>query len=212
VKTGADDVFLLERECPGTRPAIRGRDIGAWECHPRRYLLWTHGADGLPLAQLTRPARERLACHEARLRQRSDYRAGPPWQLFRTALGLAPHRVVWPDLGRRLEAVVPPADIVPLNTVYGIATRDAADAGALCVLLNSRWLTALARLVADPARGGFRRFNARVVRELPVPARGSPAWEELTRRGQARDPADDFIADLFGLDVAERRALAAHSV
>ena len=212
VKTGADDLFLLDHECPGTRPAVRGRDIAAWECHPRRYVLWTHAADGSPLAQLPRPLKQQLERHEARLRQRADYRRGPPWQLFRTALALAAHRVIWADLNRRLEAVVPSPELVPLNTVYGIATRDAADAAALCALFNSRWLTALARLVADPARGGYRRFNARVMCGLPVPPRESTAWMELARRGSACQPADDLVADLLRLDGAERRALAAHSV
>jgi hypothetical protein len=99
---------------------------------------------------------------------------------------------------------------VPLNTVYGIATRDSADAAALAALFNSCWLTALARLVADPARGGFRRFNARVVRGLPVPAQESPAWAELARRGQYCESADDLLADVFQLDAADRRALAAN--
>jgi hypothetical protein len=212
VKTGADDLFLVDHESPGTRPAIRGRDVVAWRCKPRRHVLWTHGADGTPLARLSREFSERLSLHEERLRLRADYRGGPPWQLFRTGLGFAAHRVVWPDLGRRLAAAVPAPEVVPLNTVYGIATRDAADAAALAALFNSCWLTALARLVADPARGGFRRFNARVVRGLPVPAAASPLWAELARRGQRCEPADDLVADAFELDAADRRALAADSL
>jgi hypothetical protein len=212
VKTGADDLFLVDHEHPGTRPAVRGRDIAAWRCQPRRFVFWTHGADGMPLARLPREFSERLSQHEDRLRHRSDYRGGPPWQLFRTALGLAAHRVVWPDLGRRLAAAVPAPEVVPLNTAYGIATREAADARALSALFNSSWLTALARLVADPARGGFRRFNARVVRGLPVPPAGSAVWAELARRGQRCEPADDLVADAFELDTTDRRALAADSL
>jgi Eco57I restriction-modification methylase len=212
VKTGADDVFLLDRECPGTRPAIRGRDISAWRCRPRRYVLWTHGPDGLPLARLPRELVDLLSRHEERLRRRADYKAGPPWQLFRTGLGFATHRVIWPDIGRRLAAAVPTAELVPLNTAYGIATRDATDAAALAALFNSCWLTALARIIADPARGGFRRFNARVVRGLPVPRSGSAAWAELARRGECCESADDLVADALQLDAADRRALAADSL
>jgi hypothetical protein len=212
VKTGADDVFITDCECVGSRPALRGRDIAAWRCRPRRFLLWTHGADGQPLARLPRELTERLSRHEERLRRRSDYKAGPPWQLFRTGLGFAAHRVVWPDLGRRLAAAVPDAELVPLNTVYGIATSGAADAAALAALFNSCWLTALARLVADPARGGFRRFNARVVRGLPVPAQSSTVWAELARRGACCEPADDLVAEALHLDAADRRALAADSL
>jgi len=209
VKTGADDLFLVARACAGTRPAVRGRDIAAWRCEPRRYLLWTHGVDGQPLARLPATLAERLNPHGERLRRRADYRGGSPWQLFRTALAFAPHRVVWRDLSRRLTAAVPAPDMVPLNTVYGIATRDDADSAALAAWFNSRWLTALARLTADPARGGFRRFNARVVRELPVPRVGAPFWTELARRGRRCEPADDVVADALELDETDRRALAA---
>ncbi|HEV8305118.1 MAG TPA: hypothetical protein VGQ25_09175 [Gemmatimonadales bacterium] len=210
VKTGADDLFLVAAPCAGTRPALRGRDLGPWRCETRRYVLWTHGPDGRPLARLPATLAAHLAPHLERLRRRADYRAGAPWQLFRTGLATAPHRVVWADLGRRLAAAVPDADVVPLNTVYGIATRDAADAVALSALFNSRWLTALARLVADPARGGFRRFNAGVVRALPIPTPASPAWTALAALGggEGRGPADDTVADALELDHADRRALA----
>src|SRR3989442_8341907 len=208
VKTGADDLFLVDHECPGTRPAVRGRDIQAWRCRPRRFVLWTHGRDGRPLAVLPQEVSEHLAAHGDRLRGRSDYRGGPPWQLFRTALGLARHRVVWPDLHRRLAAAVPDADVVPLDTVYGIVTRGPADAAALAALFNSRWLTALARLVADPARGGFRRFNARVVRALPVPAPESSAWRAPAAAGASGCTHDAAVADLYNLHASDPPALA----
>jgi len=212
VKTGADDLFLVDQEQPGTRPAVRGRDIGAWRCTPRRHVLWTHGSDGAPLNRLPTEAARRLATHEDRLRQRADYKGGPPWQLFRTALGCAVHRVVWADLSRRLGAVVPPPEVVPLNTVYGIVTRTAADAAALAALFNCRWHSALARLVADPARGGFRRFNARVISGLPIPPNDSAVWPELANRGARCEPADDLVAEALELDGADRRALAADSL
>jgi len=212
IKTGADDLFVLDREFPGTRPAVRGRDITAWQCVPRRFLLWTHAIDGAPFARLPAELRQHLGEHEERLKRRADYRRGPPWQLFRTALGFAAHRVVWPDLGKRLAAAVPAPDVVPLNTVYGIVTRERADAAALAALLNSCWLTALARFVADRARGGFRRFNARVVGSLPTPPANSAAWAELAARGSRCEPADDLVADALELDGADRRALAEDSL
>jgi hypothetical protein len=207
VKTGADDVFLVPVESTGTRPAVRGRDLGAWRCDPRLHLLWTHGTDGRPLSHLPSGVAAQLAPHVERLRRRADYRTGALWQVFRTGLARAQHRVLWPDLGRRLAAAVPEPAIVPLNTVYGIVARDHDDAIGLAALLNSRWLTALARLVADPARGGFRRFNAHVVRDLPVPSAGSPAWAALTTLGARRESSDDAVADAFELDSRDRRAL-----
>src|SRR5207244_5097425 len=95
------------------------------------HLLWTHGPDGRPLARLPAELARALDPHIERLCRRSDYRGGPAWQLFRIALADAPCRVIWPDLARRLAAAVPDAGVVPLNTVYGIATRAADDAYAL---------------------------------------------------------------------------------
>jgi len=209
VKTGADEVFLVAQPGPGTRPVVRGRDLRPWRATPRAHLLWTHGPDGRPLARLPAELARALEPHVERLCRRSDYRSGPAWQLFRTALADAPHRVIWPDLGRRLAAVVPEAGVVPLNTVYGIVTRAADDAYALAALLNSRWLTALARLSADPARGGFRRFNARVVRGLPLPPANLAHWRALADQGRANSADDDAIADMYQLEAADRRALDA---
>src|SRR2546422_94566 len=180
VKTGADEVFLVAQPGPATRPVVRGRDLRPWRATPRAHLLWTHGPDGRPLARLPAELARALDPHVERLCRRSDYRSGPAWQLFRVALADAPHRVIWPDLARRLAAVVPDAGVVPLNTVYGIVTRAADDAYALAALFNSRWLTALARLSADPARGGFAR-GARAARPRAARARRQRAVAGMAR-------------------------------
>jgi len=208
VKTGADRVFLVPTQVTGARPAVRGRDLTRWVATPRLYVLWPHDQAGRPLDRLEGALARQLEPHIDRLIRRADYRGGPAWQLFRTKLALSMHRVLWPDLSRQLAAVVPPPEVVPLNTVYGIATRNADDAHALAALLNSRWCTALARLTADPARGGFRRFNARVVGGLPLPVIDEPAWSSLADLGRLCEPADALAAELYHLDAADRRVLA----
>ncbi len=208
VKTGADEVFLVAEPGPRTRPAARGRDLSPWIAVPRLHLLWTHGSDGRVLPALPPDLEAHFARHTPRLLSRSDYRSGPLWQLFRLALASRAHRVIWPDLASRLVAAVPAAELVPLNTVYGIATRRAEDACALAALLNSRWMSALAGLAADPARGGFRRFNARVVGDLPVPPAGAPAWELLAEAGRRRIAGDEIVAQALELDQSDMRALA----
>ncbi|HTY06141.1 MAG TPA: N-6 DNA methylase [Gemmatimonadales bacterium] len=207
VKTGADDLFLVPEPLPGTRPALRGRDCSPWRVEPRLHLLWTHEADGRPRMTLEEAVSARLAPGMERLRGRADYRGGPPWQLFRLGLAIARTKVVWPDLARRLAAAVPRPDVVPLNTVYGIVTRSPDEAHALAALFNSRWYTALAGLRADPARGGFRRFNARVVRQLPLPPGGQVIWSRLAQWGRAGEVDDDAVAESLGLDARDRRAL-----
>jgi len=207
VKTGADDLFLVTEPCEGSRPAVRGRDCARWQVEIRRHLLWTHEPDGRVRARLHAAMSGHLEGVAEQLKQRADYRGGPPWQLFRLGLALAAHRVIWPDVARRLSASVPEPRMVPLNTVYGIVTRSADEAHALAALFNSRWYTALAALRADPARGGFRRFNARVIRILPLPAAGHPIWAGLAQCGRRHEVDDDSVAEALHLDARDRRAL-----
>jgi hypothetical protein len=207
VKTGADELFLVTEPCEESRPALRGRDCGRWRVEPRVHLLWTHEPDGRVRARLNASMASRLEGVADRLRQRADYRGGPPWQLFRLGLAIAANRVIWPDLARRLSASVPAPEMAPLNTVYGIVTRTADEAYALSALFNSRWYTALASLRADPARGGFRRFNARVIRVLPLPPAANGIWGRLAQWGREAEVDDDAVAECLGLDARDKRAL-----
>jgi hypothetical protein len=207
VKTGADALFLTTAPGRYTVPAVRGRDVTPFAAHPRVFLYWTHDGAGRPLERLPATLAAHFEPHRDRLERRADYRGGPPWQLFRTALARAPHRVIWPDLARRLAAAVPGAGVVPLNTVYGVATRGPGEAFALAALLNARWLTALARLAADPARGGFFRCNATVVGRLPLPRASAPGWERLSALGARGETDDHLVAELLELDATDLRAL-----
>ena len=176
VKTGANAVFLnpdADVEPHLLRPALRGRDITAWSAEAKVSIIWTHDANGSPRTALPPLADSYFRRHTARLRGRADFRTGPPWQLFRVGPALAEYKVVWADIARRLEAVpLTPRThraVVPLNTCYLIPTKSAEGACALAAWLNSTWIRAAAAVRADPARGGFARFNARVVSSLPLP-------------------------------------------
>jgi hypothetical protein len=207
VKTGADDLFVTELPAPHALPAARGRDVQAFRVEQRVFLYWTHDRHGRPLERLPADLARHFLAHEERLRRRADYRGGPPWQVYRTALARAPHRVVWADLGRTLAAAFLDPGVVPLNTLYGVATRERDEALALTALLNARWLTALARLAADAARGGFFRFNARVVSRLPLPRASSPGWAALTQLGARGETDDGLVRELLELDALDVKAL-----
>ena len=175
-KTGADRIFLdppdsVEPEL--IRWAVRGRDLAPFRALPRRTLLWTHDDHGRPLERLPPGAARYLGSHAAVLRARSDHRGGPLWSLFRAGPAGAAHRVVWPDLSRRLAAAAledrPDRRLVPLNTCYVIVTAGSGAAHALAAWLNSTWMRTLAGLVAQPAASGYRRFGAATVGSLPLP-------------------------------------------
>lgn len=221
VKTGADAVFLDppgDVEASVIRPAVRGRDVRAFRVMPAHRLLWPADRLGVPLPRLPLGAARHLAAHAATLRRRADYRDGPYCTLFRTRLACRGHRLVWPDLSRRLEAAPlagPGLDrAVPLNTVYVLALPDADTLLRLAAWLNLTWVRALARSRATVAASGFARFNAAVVEALPLP---DPALTdaELLRIGRAaaggggfdQSAADERGAELLGLRARERDAL-----
>lgn len=202
VKTGANAVFLdppPEIEPALVRLALRGRDVRPFSVHPSGHMLFTHGRDGQPFARLPANALRHLTRHEGLLRARIDYQGGPFWTLFRVRGALAPHRVVWADLARQLTpaALASPGDVavVPLNSCYLIAASDRNAALTLTAWLNSTWLRVLARASADRAAGGFARFNARVVAELPLPSTviGDRRLTELARRGAAGQPIQEEL-------------------
>jgi hypothetical protein len=190
------------------RPVVRGETLGRWHCtggrdpgappndrgrarrapRPRpEWIIWTHddpalGSSG-PRTHLPIHAERWLGHWRHRLAARSDTRGQLPWwALFRTA-GAAPTcpRVVWADVGRAPRVACLPAGdtTVPLNSCYVMCAPDLADAHALTALLNSAIAAAWLNILAEPARGGYRRYLAWTVALLPAPSRWARAREML---------------------------------
>lgn len=242
-KTGADRLFVgelkrldgdwatvvldgteLSIETTVLRPALRGRDVRPFEAAPTQVLLCAHRPAGDCPTRLPPRAAGYIAARERRLRARVDYQTGPPWTLFRLRAALAANRVVWPDIARQPIAVAldetPFAHAVPLNTCYVAPAPDRNTALVIAAVLNSTWAMASATSVADEARGGYRRINARVAGAIPVPPPG-PATTALCALSAAahdgnrppQDDLDDAVAEALGLSASARdalRRLAAH--
>ena len=165
--TGSVELSLL-------RPALRGDAVRTWTRETRdEWIIWTHDETGAPLPRLPARARLWLGRHYSALALRSDaVRARRWWSLFRIdAADARRWRVVWADIGRRPRAaVVPPGDrTVPLNSCYVVRCNDEPDAWALAALLNSPLCAAWLNVIAEPARGGYRRYLGWTVGLLPVP-------------------------------------------
>ena len=221
VKTGANHLFLApaaEIEEELLRPAVHGKDLRAFLATPSGRIVWTHDAHGVVRLSLPPQASRHFKRHADALRGRSDDVGAVPWSLFRAAAGRPVPRVIWADLARRLEAaclVEPPSlDWVPMNSCYVVLADSTAGALALCAWLNSTWIRAAARATADPASGGFARFNARAVGAVPLPraALGDERLTALARRGGAGDDVQAELDELVGtwleLRPRDRRALA----
>jgi hypothetical protein len=88
---------------------------------------------------------------------------------------------VWADFGKAPRALVLPAGdpAVALNTCYVLPCADPHDALAFAALLNSPLAAAWLNVLAEPARGGYRRYLAWTVALLPVPREWGRARSEL---------------------------------
>jgi len=212
-----DDLVELEQDL--LRPVLRGRDVAAFAATPTRVVLWPYDRSGRCRHRL--PTHTAAYAHRitAQLHGRADYQRGPPWCLFRVRGAVRPHRVVWADIARHLQAVALDAvhpDAVPLNSCYVAAPADARSALVLAATLNSTWARVLLHATSDEARGGYRRHNARATGAVPVPTPGatSDAVADLSARAHRdrdvdQDDLDRAVAEALALPTAVRRDLRA---
>ena len=199
-ETGSVELSLL-------RPALRGDAVTPWTRRAcDEWIIWTHDDGGAPLARLPDRARAWLDRRRGTLAARSDARGRRWWSLFRVdAAARAKPRVVWADFGRRPRALVLPAGdpTVPLNSCYVLPCETERDAWALAALLNSTIAAAWLNAIAEPARGGYRRYLGWTVAQLPLPSDWSRARGVL---GSARASEDDAllaaVLEAYGLDHA----------
>jgi hypothetical protein len=95
-----------------------------------------------------------------------------------------------------------------------VICRGPETALALCAWLNSTWIRAAARATADPANGGYARFNARAVGAVPLPpgALEDPRLAALAGRGAAGEDIqlelDALAGDWLELGADNRRILS----
>jgi hypothetical protein len=204
------------------RPVIRGETLRGWTVDRRaehEHIVWAHDNAGAPLRALPPLARHWLAPWRRRLMARSDAHGRTPWwSLFRIDAARSDRpRVVWADLGRTPRALVLPAGdpSVPLNSCYVVSCSSLPDAYAFAALLNSRLAAAWLDALAEPARGGYRRYLGWTTALLPVPIDWRNARAVLAPLGaQACNgavPRDDDLLEAtlaaYGLDRAEIASL-----
>jgi hypothetical protein len=181
VKTGFNEAFILNRnqaseaniEPHMLRPSLRGDAIQRWNVQASGdVIVWTHDAAG-PSTSLPPETKRWLQRWRPELERRSDLkRSDRWWRLFRTECSdTSRSRVVWADIGRQPRAAILQAGdpTTPLNTCYVIRCENEEDAHTLTALLNSPLTDARLAIVAEPARGGYRRYFGWTMSLLPIP-------------------------------------------
>ena len=181
------------------RPLVRGETLETWKTTGQReYIVWPHCDNNLPRKELPPLARRWLLPFREQLGARGDLHGRLPWwTVFRTESARREHaRVIWADFGIRPRAIVvdPGDSIVPLNTCYAISCNTLDDARGLATLLNGPLASAWLNVVAEPARGGYRRYLGWTVSLLPLPSEWERARERLAPLG-ARAMSGDVPSD-----------------
>ena len=195
----AESGVVVDVEPALLRPLIRGEHVarGRVPANGER-VRWTHDSRGLPLDRLPPRAERWLRGWRRRLLARSDARGTARWwTLFRTESAASDvTRVVWADFGKTLIAAVLDAGdpAVPLNTCYVARCQDPDDALVLAAVLNSPLASAWLAVLAEPARGGYRRYLGWTISLLPIPRdwdRARSILIPLGARGRAGAPVSD---------------------
>ncbi len=194
------------------RPLVRGETLGAWNLNgPREYLVWPHDEDGRPLRTLPPLAQRWLLSFGDKLHGRSDLHGRLPWwTLFRTeSASPASPRVIWADFGLAPRAIVLEAGnpIVALNSCYVAACKNLKDAHALATLINGPLVSAWLNTLAEPARGGYRRYLGWTMSLLPIPGDWTRAREQLAPLGQRA-----MLGDVASQDEMLNAALSAYGL
>jgi adenine-specific DNA-methyltransferase len=214
VRSADDQRIVIERDL--LRPLVRGEGLRRW-CAPASpdRIIWTHDANGSPLASLPPHAARWFARWRRQLNARTDARRQSRWwSLFRTEAARCDRpRVVWGDVGREPRAAVFEAGdpSVPLNSCYVVRCRDQQDAYAFAALLNGPVARAWLDAIAEPARGGYHRYLGWTLSLLPIPK----DWErarnvlaplgERARHGTCPSESALFDASLEAYALERRR-------
>lgn len=151
-------------------PLLRWRDVGPFSADPSVWLLMPHdahkrrGIDKKSLAEQFPLTNAYLAPYKAQLLERAAYRRwspnGPFWSLFNIcADSLAPYKVVWRRMDRRLNAAAVLSDssrpILPQETLSFIPVKSPAEADYYAALLNSDTVRERAASVSLAGSKGF---------------------------------------------------------
>lgn len=224
-------------------PLLRWGDVQRWQARPSTHLLLVQDPAtrrGLDLAQLQARCPQAYAYllgFRTLLERRAAYRRyqgeGPFYAMYNVGpYTVAPWKVVWRRMDRRLRAAVvgqcavPGAGvrpIVPQETCVLVAVDTAAEAHYLCARLNSSLSAFLAQSSSvDGGKGfgtpgmldhlGLRRFDPTDPRHLAL-AQCSQRAHAAAAQGDDLDAieagVDRLVAELVGLAPAQSRRLRA---
>lgn len=212
VETEGGENTVIEEEL--LAPFIRGEDIAPFKFSSGGHIIWTHNRKGEVLQKLPRRAKKYFRSKAKILRKRDDYKTGmPTWQIFRVSSKKLKRKAAWHELAKRMEAVLLPEvlsdevlgkrQLIPIQTVYFIASDDNAFLERMVVLLNSTPVRAFLSAFAERARGSYFRHISWTVALVPLPQ----SFDNLSQNLKEQSEIDLAVAGIFQLDAELLAAL-----
>jgi adenine-specific DNA-methyltransferase len=219
VATGLDSLYVVSADSPIEsdllRPAIRGRDIGAYRITDPGlrllipYVFTPFGPKLVDLDDFPQAARY-LAARRSDLERRHCVRVWEKrwWDVHDPVPcnvgGLA--KIVVPDVCSHNRFAYDEGQFWPLHSAYYLVATD-IDPHYLTAVLNSRPLEFLIRLRAPIVKDGFSRYRKQFLMDLPVPRPGSQPEAriaEMVKTGNTM-AAEYAVEELIGFHGATAR-------
>jgi hypothetical protein len=225
--TGRDDVYVrpmsdfasVEPEL--IRPAVRGRDIGAFTIsNPGLGVLlpftFSRGAPRLISPDRYPGAFRYLEKHRSDLEPRHCVRVwGKSWfdihDLPASDIARAA-KILVPDVAERCRFAVDRGQFFPLHSAYYIVPHEPECLDYLTAVLNSRIVEFVVRLRAPVAKDGFSRFRRQFLASIPIATGTASEASLIERAADLRDVAElnDRIARIYGLSNSELKRVEDH--
>jgi hypothetical protein len=243
ILTGLNEAFVVDRatrdrliaEHPSSaeilKPFLRGRDVKRWRCQfAEKYLIKIESSEnkkhpwsGKPAAKAETVFKQEypaihhfLAGHRKALVERCDQgkyfwelRSCIYWQEFERP------KILWPDIAQRAEFAYDNEGNYLVNTLYLLPCTDKW----LLSILNSATIWWFYSRISNQIRGGFVRYIAQYVSQIPISSATLGQQAELTAlvdrilAAKAADPPaavasleaeiDHLVYGLYGLTEAE---------
>jgi hypothetical protein len=130
--------------------------------------------------------------------------------------------VIWADFGLTPRATVVEArePFVALNSCYVVGCNSNSDAYALAAILNNSLAAAWLNSLAEPARGGYRRYLGWTMALLPIPVDWNRALALLAPLGEramrgdvpAEEEVLNTVLDAYDLDLSDVQSLLSWTI
>lgn len=219
--SGRDDVFVrphseLDVERTLIKPAIRGRDIGAFLAKdPKLDILlpFDFSAPDPKLISLSKfpRAKRYLERHRRELEARHCVRV---WEKAWYDLHDSPThdvtnqtKILVPDIAETCRFAVDRGRFFPLHSAYYVLLHDNTAIDYVTAILNSQIVEFIIRLLAPVAKDGFSRFRRQFLATIPIPMPDAATRKTIVRMSHDAQMLNEAAVSLFRVSRADVRAL-----